>query len=111
MHKIFCLNNKISVLTSASLFEIRTAIPQLQAGMIAIARLIAQILDDRVYRRLLYDTGRVPARTTEFRLPTTAPQHVALQESPQNVQQQEDTKDHLRGVCVSTSVFCSCVCW
>lgn len=51
--------------TFASLFKIVATVPDFQARVIAVAGLVAQILDDRVQRGLLHDTSAVPARTAK----------------------------------------------
>lgn len=48
-----------STLTTAMLLKIRATIAQLQAGMITVARLIAQILNDRIDRCLLHNARRI----------------------------------------------------
>lgn len=42
--------------------------------MVTVTRLVAQVLDDRINRRLLHDTGRIPAGAAHARLPATAGQ-------------------------------------
>lgn len=48
------------------ILEVIAAIAQLEAGMIAVAGLIAQILDDGINRCLLNDTGRVASIAAEL---------------------------------------------
>jgi hypothetical protein len=57
---------------SAGLLEVLTAVAQLEACMVAVARLVAQVLDDGVEGRLLHDTRRIPSRTAQLRLAATA---------------------------------------
>lgn len=61
-------------ITSAVLLEIVTAVAQLEAGVIAVARLVVQILDDRVERRLLHDARRVASVAAQRCLATRAGQ-------------------------------------
>lgn len=55
--------------TSAGLLEIGTAISQFQAGVIAVAGLVAEVLDDGVDGRLLHHTRRISAGAAQLRLP------------------------------------------
>lgn len=59
-------------LTSAGVLEVRAAVAELEARVVAVARLVAEVLDDCVDGRLLHDAGGVPARTAELRLPAAA---------------------------------------
>lgn len=59
-------------LTSASGFEVGATVAELEARVVAVARLVRGVLDDRVYGRLLDDTRRVPAGTAKFGLQATA---------------------------------------
>lgn len=60
------------LLTSTMVLEVVTAIAQLETGVIAIARLIAQILDNRIHRRLLNHARRVASVATELSLTARA---------------------------------------
>lgn len=59
-------------LTSTMILEVIAAIAELEAGMIAVTGLIAQILDDGINGCLLHHTGRVASIAAELRLPTRA---------------------------------------
>lgn len=63
-------------LTSTSVLEIRTAVSQLQARMVAVARLITQVLNDSIDGGLLDHARRIATRTTQLRFPTAAARHV-----------------------------------
>jgi len=52
--------------------EVVATIAELQAGMVAVAGLVAEVLDDGVDRGLLNHAGRVPAGAAELGLPTGA---------------------------------------
>lgn len=54
------------VLTSASGFEIGATVTELEARMVAVARLVRRILDDGVDGRLLDNARRVTARTAKL---------------------------------------------
>lgn len=85
-------NIKKKTLTPARLLEVRAAVPQLQTRVVAVARLVVQVLDDGVDGGLLDDTGRVPPRTAQLRLPARA----ALRETDahgDDRQQRETTRD------------------
>lgn len=53
--------------TAAGLLEVVAAIGELEARVIAVARLVARALDNRVRRLLLNDAARVPALAAELR--------------------------------------------
>lgn len=54
------------------ILEVVTAVAELQAGMVAVAGLVAEVLDDGIDGRLLDDAGRVASGAAELRLPTGA---------------------------------------
>lgn len=59
-------------LTPTMILEVVTAVAELQAGMVAVAGLVAEVLDDGVDGRLLDDAGGVASGAAELRLPTGA---------------------------------------
>lgn len=69
------------------MFEVGAAVSELQASVIAVAGLVAQILDDGVDGRLLDDTRRVPARAAELRLLATPTIHTPHRQTdhPENL--------------------------
>lgn len=52
---------------TAGLLEVVAAIGELETRVVAVARLVARALDNRVRRLLLNDAARVPALATELR--------------------------------------------
>lgn len=80
-------------LTSTGLLEVSTAVPQLQTGMVAVARFIVEILDDGIDGGLLHDAGGIPAGTAELRLPAAAALHAGPEEGDHPDQQQPNTHD------------------
>lgn len=70
------------------ILEVITAIAQLEAGMIAVAGLIAQILDDGINRCLLNDTGRVASIAAELCLTAGACHDQGGQQGSQTQSQQ-----------------------
>lgn len=58
------------ILTSASGFKVSATVAELEARVVAVARLVRGVLYDGVDGRLLDYARRVPAGTAEFRLQT-----------------------------------------
>lgn len=58
-----------TLLTTTVCLEIVAAIAEPQASVIAVARLIVQILDNRVQRRFLHHAGRIAPVAAQGRLP------------------------------------------
>lgn len=66
------ISNITELPTSASGFEIGATVAELEARVVAVARLVRRVLDDRIDGRLLDDARRVPAGTAEFGLQAAA---------------------------------------
>lgn len=60
------------LLTSASRFKVGATVAELEARVVAVARLVRGILDDGVDGRLLDDARRVPAGAAELGLEAAA---------------------------------------
>jgi len=64
-HKVRVQNHRAH--TTASLLEVVAAVGEFETSVVAVARLIARALDNRVRRLFLYDAAGVPALTAKLR--------------------------------------------